>query len=102
MWVWRNERNFRIEATIGILALSLGVYLQVNLVPLVLVSGLVLGLELVNSAVEKVVDLVSPGFHPLAKQAKDAAAGAVLLTAIIAVIIGLLVLGPPLWAHLFG
>lgn len=100
-WVWRNERNFRVEAVIGVLALGLGSYLQVNLVPLVLVSGLVLALELLNSAVESVVDLVSPGYHPLAKRAKDAGAGAVLVAAVAAVIVGLLVLGPPLWARLF-
>jgi diacylglycerol kinase len=51
---------------------------------------------------ETLVDLVSPGYHPLAKVVKDVTAGAVLLTAIISVVVGLLMLGPPLWKRLFG
>jgi len=46
------------------------------------------------------VDLVSPGYHPLAKIVKDVTAGGVLLTAIVSVIVGLLLLGPPLWERL--
>jgi diacylglycerol kinase len=49
---------------------------------------------------EAAVDLATAEYHPLAKIAKDVAAGAVLLTAITAVIVGLLILGPPLWAAL--
>jgi diacylglycerol kinase len=51
---------------------------------------------------ESLVDLVSPEYHPQAKIVKDVTAGAVLLGAILAVIVGLLVLGPPLWARIFG
>ncbi|HEX7021344.1 MAG TPA: diacylglycerol kinase [Trueperaceae bacterium] len=99
---WRHSRNFRIEATIGIAALVLAWWLDANAVPVLLAGALVLGLELVNSALEAVVDLVSPGRHPLAGRAKDLAAGAVLLAAVNAILIGLLVMGPPLWERLFG
>jgi diacylglycerol kinase len=56
--------------------------------------------ELFNTAVEAVVDLVMPEQHPLARAAKDVAAGAVLVAALGAVAIGLLILGPPLWARI--
>ena len=53
--------------------------------------GLILGLELVNTAVEAVVDLASEDYHPLAKKAKDTAAGAVLIAAIAAAVIGVII-----------
>jgi len=58
--------------------------------------------EFINTAVEAAVDLATVETRPLAKIAKDAAAGGVLVAAIMAVGIGLLILGPPLWARLFG
>jgi len=67
------------------------------LVPVLIMSALVLSLEVVNSAVEAVVDLASPEFHPLAKVAKDAAAGATLVAAVFSVLVGLVVFGGPLW-----
>jgi len=57
----------------------------------------VLALELVNTAVERVVDLVTKEFHPLAKQAKDIAAGAVLLYAILSVVIGCIIFLPKMF-----
>ena len=56
--------------------------------------ALVLSLELVNTAIEAVVDLASPDIHPLAKLSKDAAAGAVLISAIISAVIGLMIFIP--------
>jgi diacylglycerol kinase len=67
-----------------------------ELAVLVLTIGLVLVLEALNTALEALVDLVSPDYHPLAKVAKDVAAAAVLLAAITAVAVGLVVLGPRL------
>jgi diacylglycerol kinase len=55
--------------------------------------------EFVNTALEAVVDLASPDLHPLAQVGKDVAAAAVLVGAATAVVIGLLILGPPLWAR---
>ena len=68
---------------------------------LAITIGAVLVGETVNTAVEALVDLLSPQFHEQAKVAKDVAAGAVLLLSIAAIIVGLLVLGPPLWQRCF-
>jgi len=67
---------------------------------LTLTIGSVLVAELLNTAAETLVDLVSPEYHPLAKRAKDMMAGAVLVMAITSVVVGLCVLGPPLWTRL--
>jgi len=88
-YAWRNEPNFRIEIIIACCALALSLWLRVSPLSILTISAIVLSLELVNSALEASIDLSSPDFHPLAKRAKDAAAGAVLVSAIIAVIIGL-------------
>lgn len=101
-WAWARERNFRFELAIGLAALALSLVLGVNPTPVVLASVLVLSLELINSAVEATIDLVTPNFHPLAKTAKDLAAAAVMLAAIGAVLVGLVMLGPPLWHALAG
>jgi len=67
-----------------------------------LAIGLVFAAELLNTAIEAVVDLASPEWHALAKRAKDAAAAGVLATAITAVFIGGCVFGPPFWTWLTG
>ena len=59
-------------------------------------------LEGLNTAVEAAIDLASPQIHPLAKAAKDLAAGMVLIAAIASVAVGGLILGPPLWRKVFG
>ncbi len=64
---------------------------------LILAIGSVIGAEVMNSALEIVVDMVQPNFHPLAGMAKDVAAGAVLVTVIQAVVIGMIVFSPPLF-----
>ncbi len=56
--------------------------------------------EFINTSLEVVVDLASPQKHPLAKVGKDVGAAAVLIAALISVIVGLLILGPPLWGRL--
>lgn len=63
---------------------------------LIMTIGMTISLELVNTAIERVVDLVSERFHPLAKAAKDCAAGAVLISAIASVIIGCIIFIPRL------
>ena len=62
-----------------------------------LASALVIVAEMVNTAIERVVDLTSPDIHPLAKLAKDTAAGAVLVAVIFSIFIGFVIMGPPLW-----
>jgi diacylglycerol kinase len=104
----RKERNMRIHliATAIVVLLALWIGLRpVEWAVLLALFGLVIGLELVNTAVERVVDLVSPERKPLAKEAKDAAAGGVLAAALFAAAVGLILLGPPLWdklRELFG
>lgn len=98
--VWRNEPNFRIEVGMAALAMALCAWLRVSALPVVLVSALVLALELSNSALEATIDLLSPEHHPLAQHAKDAAAAAVFTAAIAALVVGVVHLGPPLWARL--
>ncbi|MDY7075360.1 MAG: diacylglycerol kinase family protein [Chloroflexota bacterium] len=96
----RTQRNTRIHLTIAIAVIVLGVWLGLSLTQwavLTLTVGFVLVSEMLNTVTETLVDLVSPDYHPLAKIVKDVTAGAVLLAAIISVIVGLLVLGPPLW-----
>ena len=93
---WTTQPNFRIEALIGALALAACRWLAVDPVPVLLLSLMVLSLELLNTAIEAVCDLVSPEYDPLVKTAKDAAAAAVLLAALISVIVGLLLFLPPL------
>lgn len=94
---YRTQPNFRIESWAAVLALALALLLRAPLAPIALACALVLALELVNTAAEALVDLVSPDHHPLAKVAKDTAAAAVLLASFGALLVGLSVLGPPLW-----
>lgn len=99
--VWHTSGNFRLEVAIGVLALSLSLVLRTGVVPVLIMCALVLSLELINSAIEAAVDLISPELHPLAKVAKDAAAGAVLVAALLSVVVGVWLLGPPLWQWLW-
>lgn len=96
-YAFRTQRNFKIHCAVACAVIIVG--LMLGLSPeqwaiLAVVAGLVFQAELFNTALEAVVDHVSPEFHALAKVAKDCAAGAVFLTAGCAVIVGLLVLGP--------
>ncbi len=97
-----TQRNFRIHTVIGTLAMSLGIFLKITAVEMSVVGltiALVLVLELLNTAIESVVDLtVKQSYHELAKIAKDCAAGAVLVAAIAAVLVASFVLLPPLVA----
>jgi len=100
----RTQRNTRIHLTIAAAVVVLGLWLGLPLTQwavLALTIGFVLVSEMLNTVAEMLVDLLSPGYHPLAKVIKDVTAGVVLLTAVVSVIVGLLVLGPPLWTWLF-
>lgn len=88
---WRTQRNLRIQAVCGVLAIVVFAALRVSplaLAVLALTIAVVLAFEVMNTALEALVDLVSPQIHPLAKAAKDAAAGAVLIAAGGAVVVG--------------
>ncbi|MGB1253862.1 MAG: diacylglycerol kinase family protein [Candidatus Promineifilaceae bacterium] len=99
----RNEHNSRIHLFVATIVFMLGIWLQIGRIEwaiLMLTFTAVLAGEMFNSAIEAIVDMTSPDPHPLAKAAKDVAAGGVLFAACAAVIIGLLILGPPLWEKL--
>jgi undecaprenol kinase len=91
----QTERNFQIHVSISIVMIIVGFLLPFTvfewIVVLFLIGGM-LALELMNTALEHVVDLVTDDVMPLAKAAKDAAAGAVFVYAILSVIIGLIIL----------
>ena len=98
-YVFLTQKNAQIHLIIIILVLALAFWLAIPLRDLALILltiGMVLGAEFINTALEEIINLVSPGQHPLAKTTKDVGAGAVMLLAIIAVLIGILILGPPL------
>ena len=96
----RTQRNTRIQLAIAVAVVALGLWLGLSYIQwaaLTLTIGFVLVSEMLNTVTETLVDLVSPGYHPLAKVVKDITAGVVLVAAITSVVVGLLVLGPPLW-----
>ena len=103
--LFRTQRNARIHALIAAIACAAAWWVGVSRsewAVLVLTIALVLILEGANTAIEAAVDLASPNVHPLAKVAKDVAAGTVLIAAIAAVAVGLLILGPGLWEKVAG
>ncbi|MBD2101442.1 diacylglycerol kinase family protein [Leptolyngbya sp. FACHB-261] len=95
-----TQRNFRVHLIVGSLAIGLGVFLRLAAVEMAVIGltiGAVLAMELLNTALEAVVDLtVGQSFHPLAKVAKDCAAGAVLIAAFSALLVAASLLLPPL------
>jgi diacylglycerol kinase len=96
---FQTQRNFKIHVGITLAVIIAGIVLGLDTSQwaiLAIVIGLVFQAELVNTAIEAIVDHVSPEFHALAKVAKDCAAGAVFMSAFIAVIVGVLILGPRL------
>lgn len=99
----RTQRNARIQLVLGCCAIGAGTLVELDFVRwaiLILTMGSVLAAEVMNTAVEAAVDLTTAEIHPLARQAKDAAAGAVLCAAITAILVGLCLFGPPLWEWL--
>jgi len=104
-FVLRTQPNAWIHALISTAVFVVAVWLRLpgrDWAVLVLTITGVWMAEFTNTAIEAVVDLMRPEPDPLAKVAKDVSAAAVLLGAIGAVIVGLLLIGPPLWRRLFG
>ncbi len=94
---YKTEVSIRIQTVCALAGIGLGFYLQISRtdwLAIVFAIALVLITETMNTAVEKLVDLVSPGYNQLAGKVKDIAAGAVFMAAIISVIIALLVFVP--------
>jgi diacylglycerol kinase (ATP) len=97
---FQTKRNFRIHVAVCVLAIGLSLFLRLETVEIAIISitsGLVLTLELVNTAIESIVDLtVKQSYHELAKVAKDCAAGAVLVSALVALLVASILILPPL------
>jgi len=101
----KTQRNMQIHLVAAVLALAAAWWLEIDrteVIWVLIAITLVLVLELVNTAIESVVDLVTSDWHAKAKVAKDAAAGAVLVGAILSVAIGMAVFGPPLYEKFLG
>jgi diacylglycerol kinase len=99
----RTQRNARVHVSIAILAILLGIVLRISAVEFAMIFVAITSVfiaEMFNTVFELCIDLASPEYSPLAKIAKDVAAGAVLLSAILSVVIGVFVFGPHLWGLL--
>lgn len=102
-YVLQTQQNAWIHALASILVVLVSAWLQISRLEwalIILVIAMVWVAEFINTAIESVVDLVTEDHHPLAKASKDMGAAAVLISALTAILIGLIVLGPPLWAKL--
>ena len=100
-----TQRNIRIHFAITLVVAILGGILGLawtQWAVLTLTIGFVLVAEMFNTAAEAAMDAATPYYHPLVKIAKDVAAGGVLLASTVSVIVGLLVLGPPLCSVVAG
>ena len=99
-YAFSTQRNFRIHVVFTLVALALGLFLELSksdLAIMTLTATSVLLVELLNTAIESVVDLaIGKRFHPLAQIAKDCSAGAVLVASISSLLIAILLLFPPL------
>lgn len=98
-----SERNFKVDVVAAVVVFVACALLQVPAWGWAVVAmcvGVQLAMETVNTAIEAIVDLASPEIHPLAKRAKDCAAGAALITACASVVVGLIVFVPALLALL--
>ena len=103
-YAYRNEQNLAVDVGVALLVLIFGFIFKINKYEwaiLVLTIGLVISCELINTAIEATVDLVTEEYHPLAKVAKDTSAAAVFIFAIVAVIVGLIIFLPKFIEVLF-
>lgn len=104
----RTQTNTWVHVSISVGVIAMGIWFSITRLEwavLILTMALVWAAEFFNTALEVLLDLLHPQYHPLVKITKDLSAGAVLLTAVFSVLIGLLLLGPPLWeriSDLFG
>lgn len=104
VFTFRTQRHMRFHLFVVLIIVLLGLFINLGLretLVLLFTISLVLVAEMFNSAIEATVDLASPNYHPLAKFAKDIAAGAVLITTIIALVVGgMLIVGEDRWEAL--
>ena len=102
-YVLKTQHNAWIHSIVATVVIAFSLWLGLpprDWAVLVLTIAMVFTAEFINTAIEAVVDLASPVHHPLAKVGKDVGAGAVLVAALAGIVIGLLILGPPLWTRI--
>ena len=88
---YKTEQNLLVHTVVAILIIALGIIIGLSLLEFAIVFvviGLVMTAEMINTAIEYAIDMAMPSIHPLAKVSKDVASGAVLFSAIIAIIVG--------------
>ncbi len=103
-YAYRNEQNLAVDLGIAAIVTIFGIIFKVSLVEwaiLFLTMGLVIACELINTAIEATVDLVTEDYHPLAKVAKDTSAAAVFIFAIVAVLVGMIIFLPKIISIVF-
>jgi diacylglycerol kinase len=94
--IFLEEKHMKVHTVIAVLVVIAGLMFKITITEWLMclfLKGLVIGFEIINTAIENLVNLVSPDYHPLAGKVKDLAAGAVLLAACIAAIGGVLIFG---------
>ena len=104
-YVTKNEKNFKREIALGIIALILSYILKIDKIEFIIILTmicLVLTAEIINTAIERTVDLVTKEYHELARIAKDVSAGSVLVTSTVALIIGIIIFMPKIITLLGG
>jgi diacylglycerol kinase len=102
-YVLKTQHNAWIHSVFATVVIIVCLWLGISPTQwaiIILTIAMVFTAEFINTSIEAVVDLASPVHHPLAKVGKDVGAGAVLVAALSGVVIGLLILGPPLWTKL--
>ncbi|MDC3413354.1 diacylglycerol kinase family protein [Aquibacillus sp. 3ASR75-11] len=95
----KHERNIKIHTVIGVIAISFGVFLKVSTIEwsiLVLTIGFVFAMELLNTAIERILDYLSPGIDPMVGLVKDIAAAAVFVSALTSIVVGMIIFLPKL------
>lgn len=100
-YAFREERNFQIELILAVAALSLAFFFPLATVErtiVFLLIGFVLALELINTAFERLLDLLKPRVHPYVKVVKDVVAGSVLIVSVMALMIGGYIFLPYFWS----
>jgi diacylglycerol kinase len=104
-YVTKSEKNFKREIALGIIALILSYILKIDKIEFIIILTmicLVLTTEIINTAIERTVDLVTKEYHELARIAKDVSAGSVLVTSTFALIIGIIIFMPKIITLLGG
>ncbi|WP_010097037.1 diacylglycerol kinase family protein [Ornithinibacillus scapharcae] len=97
--VFKSEKNFRVHLLVTLIVVGFGLYMHISAMEwlaIVIVIGLVLSAEILNTAIEEIINYLKPEIHPTAKKIKDIAAAGVFVAAVSAVVVGLIIFIPKL------